>query len=247
MLTEFAKSHSDSSKHFSAQYCHVISTYSWEKSHFNQVLTDVQECVRWSLIDIPWRSHYHLSFSLSGFWEYCQTKTLCWSDLDLPGLGLAVRFSCYLWAWPPPQMTQWARITGLHSLISVSNDGLVSDNYAPGIIPSSCSPIWIFMPHCQWLTFSSELCSSCSPSIKDLNTEAEGSEVLGPDYATLTLAGFPTLWLSVLCHPGVRGNLMRPLGYFNQGEYSNLITIGTGSWSRVVKFCQLWSTHSHKN
>ena len=59
-------------------------------------------------------------------------------------------------------------------------------------------------------------CSRCSPSIKDLNTEEEGSEV-GPDYAT---TGILTLCLSVLCHPGgARSNLMRPLSSFNQGEY----------------------------
>ena len=219
MLTKFAKnSQSDSSKHFSAQYCLLISKFSWEKSHLSCSHRRSGMCLMiyyWHSLKVSLPDHLSFWSLGSNIVRQRHCVGLIWSCLAggtnfllfmglasplrwLSGPGLldyTVSHLCFKW-WP-----------------------------APGIIPSSL--IWIFMPHCQWLTFSSELCSSWSPSIKDLNSKAEGREV-GPDYATLTLTGMTlvTLWLSVLCHPGVRGDLMRPLGYFNQGEYSNLITTG---------------------
>ena len=90
------------------------------------------------------------------------------SDKDTVGLiwsrsGPAVRISCCLWAWPlcsdeSVGLDYWITVSISLSLISVSNNGLLTSHVrhqAPGI-PSSCSPIWIFMPHCQ-LPFSPDL------------------------------------------------------------------------------------------
>ena len=135
----------------------------------------------------------------------------------------------------------------LQSLISVLNNGLVSDNYASGIIPSSCSPIWIFMPLTVNDWHSASLWLFFVFTIHQRSELWGGRKWSGPRLRHPYPDWDPDL--VTLSAPSSRseGQLNEATGYFNQGEYSNLITIGTGSWSRVVKFCQLWTTHSHKN
>ena len=149
-----------------------------------------------------------------GNWEY--------EFLAVYGLGLS-----------QTQMTQWAWITVSLSLSSLFQIMVWCQTTILWVIPSSCSPIWILMPHCQ-LQFRALSWSWCSSSIKDLNTEEEGSDE-GPDCAILT----PDL--VTLRALSSRSSLMRPLRYFNQENIQILIRTME---PRAVKFCQLWSTRS---
>ena len=165
MLTEFAKSHRVTHQNILLQNIvvwpayfrekKVMSIYEWE--------ADGQECVRWCLIDIPWWSHDTITiWSLSLiFWDpiFCQTKTLLvWSG---PGLACEYEFLAVYGLGLSAQMSQWAWITGSQSLSHLCFKQWSADiscqtpSQAPGI-PNSCSPIWIFMPHCQ-LPFSPDL------------------------------------------------------------------------------------------
>ena len=161
-------------------------------------------------------------YDLSGFLgSNIFRQRQCWSDLVLAceyeflavyGLGLRA------------QMSQWAWITGLQSLslISVSNNGLLTSHVrhqAPGI-PSSCSPIWIFMLHCQ-LPFSQTSQLFLVFTIHQRSEHWGGRKWSGP---RLRHDWDPDLvTLSALSSRRSEGsNLMRPLRSFNQGEYSNL-------------------------
>ena len=187
----------------------------------NEKLTDrnVLDDVLLTFLDGPITP---LPYDLSlGFWDPI------FSDKDSVGL---------IWSWPvstnfllfmglaSAQMTQWAWITGLQSLslISVSNNGLLTSHVrhqAPGI-PSSCSPIWIFMLHCQ-LPFSQTSQLFLVFTIHQRSEHWGGRKWSGP---RLRHDWDPDLvTLSALSSRRSEGsNLMRPLRSFNQGEYSNL-------------------------
>ena len=231
MLTEFAKTLVTHEYIFiSAKYCRVASTFSWEKSNFDYVLTicDGQECVGWCLIDNPRWSHYH-NVCLWVSLQYCQTKAWFCSSLATGSTNflLFMGLASLRLRWLSGPGSQSLSLSSLFQIMVWCQTTIL------WVIPSSCSPIWILMPHCQ-LQFRALNCSWCSSSIKDLNTEEEGSEE-GPDCAILT----PDLvTLSALSS---RSSLMRPLRYFNQENIQILIRTME---PRAGKFCQLWSTRS---